>query len=200
MKWSSARSEVERLRQRTELYLPALTRRRGFSTDRVEYLLASLVAKMPLGEGYLEVGVLEGRTLEAVAAHNPDKACYAFDPCCKYSVEPTFSQSNVYFFAKRWQDGMRDIRSVNVGVAFYDGDHSSEAVCEFLDQAPKFLANEAIVVLDDWDRISVREGASSWLFDEYSLIAEMPEYTDGLTTAPHHFGYNFGVAVLGWRQ
>lgn len=61
------------------------------------------------------------------------------------------------------------------------------------------LADEAVLVLDDWDRETVREGAyrtgHCW-----RLLREMPEYTDGLTTAQHHFGYSFGVAVWGFKR
>lgn len=195
MKWWRAHDIVEELRSDTRLYLPSLSQRRGFSSCRVEHLLNKLVAALPDGECYLEVGVLEGRTLEAAAAGNPDKRLYGFDPCIKYDHVPSGFPKNVTFIRAPWEQITSHLVPEPIGVAFYDGDHSAEATAKFLDEIADFLAGEAVVVLDDWDRKSVRDGAFS--VGGYELLREMPEYTDGLTTAPHHFGYQFGVAVFG---
>lgn len=160
----------------------------------MEVLLNKLVRALPQGECYMEVGVLEGRTLEAASKYH-DRPCYGFDPCKKYGLVPKEFGGNVTFIRKRWQDYDGDLPPV--GVAFYDGDHSKKAVYEFLVGMKRRLASSAVVVLDDWDRTSVRQGVWPLLFRDYGIVGEMPEYTDGLTTAPHHFGYHFGVVVLG---
>src|SRR5713226_1438213 len=97
MKFSQANEVVESLRRDTQLYLPALTRRRGFSSSRVEHLLNRLVQAMPSEECYLEVGTLEGRTLEAAAHANDGKTLIGCDPCEKYETIPEDLPPNVTF-------------------------------------------------------------------------------------------------------
>ncbi len=89
-----------------------------------------------------------------------------------------------------------------VGVGFYDGDHSAEETEAFMRRFTHLAAGEAVLVLDDWDRVSVREGAhrAEDADPRWRLLHEMAEYTDGLTTALHHFGYGFGVSVWGFRR
>lgn len=194
---------VERLRRDTRLYLPALSSRRGFSSSRVEHLLNGLVREMPADECYLEIGTLEGRTLDSASVENPTKRLVGVDPCLKYDTHPDAFFPNVHFMAKRWQDLRREDFTFSVGVLFYDGDHSAGETHHFMNFILPFLAKEAVLVLDDWDRESVRDGA--YMCGDYGevgwrLLREMPEYTDGLTTAPHHFGYTFGVALWGYRR
>jgi len=200
MRWSKANEVVELLRQDSRLWLPALSQRRGFSSSRVEHLLNGLVAEMPVSETYFEVGVLEGRTLEAASVGNGGKRLVGCDPCEKYGVVPEPFGPNVVFYKEPWHEVLP--REGNIGLAFYDGDHQAEAVHMFMLRVRERLANEAVLVLDDWDRVSVRSGAfeAAKHHPEWRLLREMPEYTDGLTTAPHHFGYQFGVAVWGWRR
>lgn len=200
MRWHDAHSVVEELRSDTRLYLPALSKRRGFSSPRVEHLLNGLVRKLPQGECYFEVGTLEGRTLEAAAAGNDTKTIIGCDPCEKYDILPEGFGSNVIFVVSTWQQVLKNWEFPNpIGCAFYDGDHGPEETAAFMRISEDFLADEAVVVLDDWDRQTVRDGAfrSS---HRWRLLREMPEYTDGLTTAQHHFGYSFGIAIWGFKR
>ena len=200
MLWSSANVVVEGLRRETRLYLPPLTRRRGFSSSRVEHLLNRLVAYLPAGEAYLEVGTLEGRTLEAAAAGNDSKTLYGVDPCDKYDLLPEPFTANIVFYKTSWQQFLREVElPEQIGVCFYDADHSADQTADFMDRVEGFLANEAVLVLDDWDRESVRQGAFR-AGHRWTLLRECPEYTDGLTTTQHHFGYSFGVSVWGYKR
>jgi hypothetical protein len=189
---------VEELRRDTRLYLPALTKTLGFSSARTEYLLNRLVARMPKGQCYVEIGVLAGRTLKAASKGNEDKFIYAIDPCIKYEVIPEVSDY-VCFIQKPWEELDNQDIGEPVGVVFYDADHSEYSTRDFMVNFSRFLADGAILVLDDWDRNSVRAGAFAAKEKDprWQLLREMPEYTDGLTTAPHHFGYYFGCSV--WR-
>lgn len=201
MLWSKANDVVEALRAETQLYLPALSKRRGFSSSRVEHLLNRLVARMPASECYLEVGTLEGRTLEAAAHGNDDKHLVGCDPCEKYAALPAEFGINVSFVRSTWQALLRDdILTKPIGLAFYDGDHSALETCDFMAVVSKHLADEAVLVLDDWDRQSVRDGAYHADPDHWRLLREMPEYGDGLTCPSARFGYAFGVSVWGYRR
>jgi hypothetical protein len=165
----------------------------------VEHLLNRLVKKMPEDECYFEVGTLEGRTLEAAAADNPFKTVIGCDPCSKYNKVPEPFARNVRFVLGKWQDVIAPGFDKPIGCAFYDGDHSASETAAFLTCVEEHLADEAVLVLDDWDRETVREGAYR-VGHCWRLLREMPEYTDGLTTTQHHFGYSFGVAVWGFRR
>lgn len=199
MRWDDARAVVETLRQTTQLYLPALTTRRGFSSSRVEHLVHGLAARVPAEECYLEVGTLEGRTLEAAAVGNPGTRIIGCDPGQKYASTPPTFPPWVTFMAQPWQEVLPTLVHP-VGVAFYDGDHGSAATAAFLRAIVPHLASTAVVVLDDWDRRSVRMGTYTVAEADsrWRLLHEMPAYTDGLTAPPDHFGYYFGVALWGF--
>lgn len=198
MKWSDANKVVENLRGQTKLYLPSLSGRMGFSSSRIEHLLNGLARKMPEEECYLEVGVLEGRTLEAASRSNSNKHFFGIDDCKKYKIGPGRFGKNVIFKQARWEDILKNPLPFPVGVVFYDADHSRKCTASFMNSITKLLANEAVLVLDDWDRKTVRDGAFS--SKGWRLLREMPEYTDGLTCPPNHFGYYFGISVWGFKR
>ena len=200
MRWSSVNEVVESLRRETQLYLPALSKRRGFSSSRIEHLLNRLVQAMPSDECYFEVGTLEGRTLEAAAHANDGKSLIGCDPCEKYDLVPEPFGPNVTFVKSKWQDVLVHLGfPVPIGCVFYDGDHSAEQTLDFMTRLPLHLADEAVLVLDDWDRESVRAGAFQ-AGHHWRLLREMPCYGDGLTSAQQHFGYSFGVSVWGFKR
>lgn len=187
---------VEYLRKDTRLYLPSLTDVIGFSSSRIEYLLNSLVQEMQLDQCYIEIGVCKGMTLNAVSVGNKSKTIIAIDPCDKYKIKPSIPD-NVIFYNKKWEDITPDEISLKAGVVFYDASHTSEDTENFMLDFTEFLTDGAILVLDDWDRISVRQGAFNAMAKtpKWRLLREMPEYTDGLTAKPNHFGYYFGVSI-----
>ncbi len=155
---------------------------------------------MPVEEAYLEVGTLEGRTFEAAGNGNRDKALFAVDPGDKYGVVPEPFTGNMIFYQAQWQTFLKEVNLLQpIGCAFYDADHSADQTAEFMERVEGILADEAVLVLDDWDRESVREGAFR-AGHHWTLLREMPEYTDGLTTVNHHFGYSFGVSVWGFKR
>ena len=203
MQAAAARQVVEELLTDNRLWLPALSLRRGFSSTRVEHLLNNLVHAMPEDEAYLEVGTLEGRTLEAAAHLNSTKRIIAFDHEVKYGAEPRNLPPNVDFRRMPWQDA-EDLPPI--GVAFYDGEHGEFETRGFAQSIQRFLAEDAILVFDDWDRQSVRRGLFPlWQQHEeglgrLSLVAELPSYTDGLTMPPNHFGFYFGVSVWSYTR
>lgn len=202
MRWADANEVVEGLRHSKLLYLPALSARRGFSSTRVEHLLASLRAHCPEREDYLEVGTLEGRTLEAAASAGVGH-CIGIDPGAKYGSGMLDIGPDVKMILSRWQEVTAEALPRPIGVAFYDGDHSAKQTAEFLAWVTQYLADDAVCVVDDWDRGEVRAGVFAAIEADprWRLLREMPEYTQGPDFAPpNHFGYYYGVAVLGFRR
>lgn len=205
MRHVDALAAVNQVRAHTELWLPALSKRRGFSSTRVEHLLNGLVKRLPQDEVYLEVGTLEGLTLEAAANENFEKKIVACDPELKYDVVPAGLDAHIRFMKQPWQDALPVISKHHgrIGCAFYDADHSFEATVEFLTKITAHATDELVVVLDDWDRESVRRAGQTAYMAEgsgWSLLAELPEYTDGLSMRPQYFGFHFGIGVLGWKR
>lgn len=196
MQAAAARQVVEELLIDHRLWLPALSSRRGFSSTRVEHLLNRLVRAMPEEEAYLEVGTLEGRTLESAAMGNFSKRLIAFDHELKYLASPQGLPANVEFRRMPWQDAQI---LPPIGVAFYDGEHSELDTRGFTQSVQRFLAPEAVIVFDDWDRASVRKGVLSAV-PALQLVAELPSYTDGLSMPPNHFGFYFGVSVWSYTR
>ncbi len=168
----------------------------------MEHLLNGLVREMPQDEYYFEVGTLEGRTLEAAAHDNSTKSLIGCDPCEKYGLFPEPLSENVRFIRAKWQRVVELGFDKPIGCAFYDGLHDADETCEFMLHIADHMADEAVLVLDDWDRESVRLGAfwAGNMNETWRLLREMPEYTDGLTTVQHHFGYSFGVSVWGFKR
>lgn len=202
MKIKAARAIVEELRRDTSLYLPRISDRRGFSSSRVEHLLNRLVRAMPSHETYFEVGSLEGLTLEAAATLNSDKRIVACDPGTKYDSQVVSGlDKNVTFHSAPWEE-VYYLIDQRIGCAFYDADHSIKATSDFLHEIRNVLADEAVIVFDDWDRESVRDGVYAIVEHDprFQLIAEMPTYGDGLTCQPQHFGWYFGIGIFGWRR
>lgn len=202
MNWHDAREVIRDLRRRRELWLAPLSPRRGFASSRVEHLLNDLVRAMPADEAYLEVGTLEGRTIEAAAYCNGEKRLVACDPGAKYDSRPADLPPWVTFYQLPWEETLPRL-GAPLGLAFYDGDHSTDATLAFLTFVRGYAPEDGalVVVLDDWDRETVRAAAEQALRDDprWQLLAEMPEYGDGITCAPNHFGWYFGIGVLGWR-
>lgn len=199
MRWADAHAVVEELRADTRLWLPALTTRRGFASSRVEHLLNRLVARMPQTEAYLEVGTLEGRTLDAAAYGNDGKLLVGCDPCIKYDEKPAPFPPNVRFQQVGWQALLAQPFPMPLGCVFYDGDHSAAETAAFMRAVTPHLAPEAVLVLDDWDRVTVREGAFA-AGPEWRLLRECPQYGDGLTCPSAHFGYAFGISLWGYGR
>ena len=198
MNWSHASQIVESLRRDTSLYLPALSPRAGFSSPRVEHLLKGLRQVCPEEEDYVEIGVLEGRTLMAAASAGVG-TCIGVDPCTKYGVTPNGFPPHVHFLRKAWQDLQHSDLPRPIGVLFYDGDHSLEQTRDCLLALTPRLASEAVIVVDDWDRAEVRDGAFAALSlrPAWRLLRELPEYTGGPQSPPNHTGYYYGVALIG---
>jgi hypothetical protein len=174
----------------------------GFSSTRVEHLLNKLVMVMPVTECYFEVGVLAGRTLESASIGNDSKRLIGCDVEDKYNCKPLDFGTCVNYYHRSWRDLTSKEIPLPIGVVFYDGSHDSEETKGFMLGIRCSLADEAVLVLDDWDRKSVRSGAflAAEIEPAWRLLREMPEYTDGLSTAPHHFGYFFGVSLWGFKR
>jgi len=152
----------------------------GLSSPKVCNFLNRLVARLDEGACYLEVGTFKGLTLISAALGNRGRQCVG---CDKFRLYGRFTGFGP--FAKRallrnvarYRQGSASIEihhttSRNlfaeqrilqpVGVYFYDGDHSFAGTHHGMVAAAPYLAERAIVLVDDWSdpviRGATREG------------------------------------------
>lgn len=146
----------------------------GHSSPRVCAFLNRLVANLPVGEHYLEVGTWKGLTLLSAAHGNADKVCIACDKFRFWGRWTGFG-----FQARRaLERNMRRLREGSayvdfrhttcerlfneqrvqgpIGVYFFDGDHSYRGTRFGISAAAPLLAARAVVLVDDWHHADIR--------------------------------------------
>lgn len=153
----------------------------GLSSPAVCNFLNRLVARMDPDESYLEVGTWRGLTLLSAAHGNFGRTCVGCDKfrfCGRYTgwgfaakralgrniARYRQAGANVVFhhmsaarlFAER-------LPPARVGVYFYDGDHSAEGTAHGIVAAAPFLAERAIVLVDDWNDPVIRAATDAGL-------------------------------------
>ena len=155
----------------------------GMSSPKVCWFLNRLVAHLPAGERYLEVGTWQGLTLLSAAYGNLDKVCIG---CDKFRLWGRWtglgwSARRAFLFnlrRLRRQCGYvhlyemtdrelfsRGLVQAPIGVYFYDGDHSRAGTRHGITAAAPLLSRRAVVLVDDWNMPGVREGAHEGLRD-----------------------------------
>lgn len=155
----------------------------GLSSPKVCHLLNRLVATLDPEQCYLEVGTWQGLTLLSAAHNNPDKHCIACDKFrlwgrwtgwgykahkrLRQNMERYKTQSaHIDFYA---MDSRRFLSSglINkpVGIYFYDGDHSFEGTYHGILDVVPLLADEATILVDDWNDPIIRGATLAALKD-----------------------------------
>jgi hypothetical protein len=153
----------------------------GLSSDRVCNFLNRLVARMDDEECYLEVGTWKGRTLLSAAHDNPNRLCIGCDifrtwgrftgpgflakRALMRNIEthrPRGAEVRFFHMSSRELFGQRLIPRP-VGVYFYDGDHSYGGTFHGIVAGSAYLAERAIVLVDDWNDPVIRSATADAL-------------------------------------
>lgn len=140
----------------------------GLSSPKVCNFLNQLVAALEPGEHYLEIGTWKGLTLCSAIYGNEGKVCYA---CDKFRLWGRFTgwgfQAKKELLANvaRYGEGgatvhfhhmnseklfAKGLVPAPVKVYFFDGDHSFEGTKKGVLQAAPLLAQESILLMDDF--------------------------------------------------
>jgi hypothetical protein len=183
----------------------------GLSSAKLCRFLNALVARMAPGEQYLEIGTWKGRTLLSAAVGNRGRVCVA---CDRFRVWGRYTgwghvarralQDNI----ARYRGDCAEIRVFDmrserffarprgvcqVGVYFYDGDHSFAGTRRGIALGAGLLARRAVVLVDDWKDPVVRAGALAGLGDAGLL----PLWSRSLpATVGDHEGFWKGLGVF----
>lgn len=138
----------------------------GLSSPRVRHLLNNLAAQ---SKSYLEVGCYLGGTLRA-ALHENNLYAAAVD---NFSMSPTtrdqfFKNTEGLEFDFFQEDSFSlDVRKIKqpIELYFFDGCHSVDAQYKAVSHFLPAMAEEFVMVIDDWDLNKVRVGTHSALLD-----------------------------------
>jgi hypothetical protein len=139
----------------------------GMATENKLMLLNLAVRHLARDEAYVEVGCWKGLSLAGAAVGNPRAAIYACDNFRRYgssaevltrALRRYAAPGQVRFFEMEfreflarapWQPG-------KVGAYFYDGGHSFDDQFRALELMLPWLADDAVVVIDDTNDATVR--------------------------------------------
>ena len=182
----------------------------GMSTPHSLMLLNEAVANLGGDEWYLEVGSYRGRSLiGAMLGHDHDRFI-AIENFREFGFDPEAAQATVFDTLTTWgvRDRVRFLRGEAfsvlptgvtpgpVGVYFYDGAHSRLAQYLGLALAEQWLADEALVIIDDatWPQVSSSTQSYIDAHPGYELLYDF--------RARHDFDplWCNGVKVYAWRR
>lgn len=158
----------------------------GFSGEK----LTGLLQRLPkvTGKDYLEVGTYQGSSLLHAALANPNIICYGIDNFIAHDSSGTNKETvikragelgldNYRLVEKDFEEALADFKE-EIGTYFIDGPHDyrSQFIC--LAYAPKFLARNGVILVDDANYAHVRQATADFLtfWPEYKLVFEA--YTD----------------------
>lgn len=170
---------------------------RGMGSIRNQQLLNLAYGMVPEQEAYLEVGTYMGKSLISAMLNNAPRLTYAVDHFQDFA-ETSLEQlhTNLERFALRgrvtlFQEDFQNLFTrqpfcAPIGVYFYDGAHDEESQYLGVKLAEPFLADEALVIVDDWRADNsmywakagtARAAAEST--NEWKLLYELPARSVG---------------------
>ena len=188
-----------------ELWDPEISRSLDLCSDvegklslKKQQLLNLAYRILPAHEAYLEVGTYHGKSLLSALIGNPLRPTFACDNFSEFDVNSfAITQENLRKYglvdAVTFYDcDFREIFSsdrlpVPVGVYFYDGAHDEESQNLAISLVEPFLADEALVIVDDWrfakDSLSYAEKGTLRAIGEsdhaWQLLYNLPARCNG---------------------
>lgn len=133
----------------------------GMLSLKKQRLLNLAFSMLPEGEAYLEVGTYMGKSLLSAMIGNPRRPVYAVDnfsqfeensfPVLKDNLERYGLYERVHFCNGDFREVYTpEILRDPIGLYFYDGGHDYESQYLGIKLVEPFLADEALVLVDDW--------------------------------------------------
>ena len=186
----------------------------NLATENVLALLNLAASLLGPGESYVEIGTYYGASLIGAMRGNEGDFvavdAFAFGPIeVQGRMLPAASRAGLEENLRRFgAEGATilegDVFEVleggalgarRVGVYYYDGPHDYESQVRGLHAVEPWLADEAVIVVDDFDWEEVERGTRDYLAGapQARMLVEIPGFDRGF---PQWWS---GVAVLGWR-
>lgn len=185
---------------------------KGMTTANVLQLLNFAVKCMEPGEVYCEIGCFQGSTLIGALLDHPTKLAYAVDNFSQFdplnenldklaeNLTAFGIEEQVFFCNQDFQEFFSDFRKLEtedkIGVYLYDGAHDYRSQLLGLLWAVPFLANKALIIVDDsnWEQVRLANSDFLNLYPECSLLLDLPTLCNG------HSTFWNGVQVMSWHK
>jgi len=165
----------------------------GFSGHRMVSLLQN-VSKARLDENtcYVEVGVFQGLTLLSVAKELDKAQVYGIDNFAFFDKAgknlsivndrtKKLNLNNVNIVNEDYEDALENLKNhigdKKVGVYFVDGPHDYRSQLMCLELMKPFLADNAIIIIDDSNYRHVRQANRDFLFNNKEFKLMFQSYT-----------------------
>ncbi len=143
------------------------------STFAIGAIINYAVSIMPPGQAYVNVGTWAGYSLFCGMAGNDNKICIGVDNFSQFTndnpkqmfydyFEEIKSGSHL-FYEMDYQEYFRTKHQNQIGVYYYDGEHSEENQFQGLVIAEKFLADDCIIIVDDYNGLPVQIGTQRFI-------------------------------------
>lgn len=137
----------------------------GMSSPKKLRLLNLAYGLLPPGEAWLEIGTFHGKSLIATLAGQPARPCYACDDFSQFgdhgntlatlraNLAAHALADRVNFFHGDFRRCLTEQHVYHpVGGYFFDGPHDYASQYDALRLVEPLLADEALVIVDDWRR------------------------------------------------
>jgi hypothetical protein len=189
-----------------------LTKIEGMTTPNVLQLINLAVECMSDDEVYCEIGTYQGSTLIGALINNPHKMAYAVDDFSEFDLngenfnklENNLSffnlEEQVIFCNQDFEEFFFDLKNSQInnkiGVYFYDGSHDYRSQLMGLLLAVPFLANQALIIVDDTNFMSAKQANYDFLAlnPHCELILDLP------TPQNFHCTYWNGIQVFSFDR
>lgn len=145
---------------------------KGMSSNKVRHLLNNIVSKE--NSRYVEVGLNKGSTFISALSNNDPEIAIGIDNWTNHCTKETpglffnnkkrllGSNKNIHIFEQDFRDvDLSELAPLNV--YFYDGDHSKKSQMDAFKYMKKYLDDEFIVIIDDFNLHKVKEGTNKML-------------------------------------
>ncbi len=165
----------------------------GFSGEKMVGTLQRLSKALLTPETcYLEVGVFKGLTLLSVAKEIGDIKAYGIDNFAYFDKEgknygivkdriSKLSLNNVQIINKDYEDALENLETElggkKVGVYFIDGPHDYRSQLMCLALIKPFLADNAVIIVDDCNYRHVRQANRDFLISHPEFKLAFQSYT-----------------------
>jgi predicted O-methyltransferase YrrM len=145
----------------------------ALSSKKIRVLLHRLAERLPRSESYVEIGTHIGGTLISGLLDQKDITAYACDNWCFPYSNGKPAREVFFQNLQKYKDRLPEIKLLEmdafemlkndtfekpVGIYFYDADHSEESQYKAIVMMYPYLADESIVVVDDFGMPQVQSG------------------------------------------
>ena len=198
MEFDVAITRLPERRKETRARLSDLCRIPRMSTYALGAIINRIVAGLPAGQAFVNVGVWNGFTLLAGMAGNADRRCVGVDnfsefggPRAAFLARFEARRSDLHEFHdmdyRAYLDG---VHRGPIGFYIYDGDHAYEHQLRGLEVAEPHLAPGAWLLVDDTndeeprratlDFVAARRGEYAVVFDRRTASNLHPTFWNGV--------------------